>query len=76
MAEQQARNGSEEEAQGPVRVERIEDTPQFKELKLTATEPSKAATARILALILMFSFAGVLIASFAIGTYILHRSFS
>ena len=58
-----------------VRVENIEETDQFHKLRfLRASEPSKAATARVLALILTVSFAGVLLLSFSVGVYILRKA--
>lgn len=57
-----------------VRVENIEETEQYQRLGLSAAEPSKAATARTLALILIGTFGGVLMLSFGIGAYILYRA--
>jgi uncharacterized BrkB/YihY/UPF0761 family membrane protein len=66
------RSGQEELSRVP--VERIEESSEFERLHLTAVEPSKAATARLLALILIWTFAVVLLISLGIGCYVLNRS--
>ncbi len=65
---------SEHELPERIRVENIEETEQFQRLGLTASEPTKAATARTLALILIWTFAGVLMLCFGIGIYILRKA--
>lgn len=58
--------------QGWIPVQNIEQTDQFKRLQLM--EPSREATARTLAIVLMWSFAGALLCSFSIGIYVLAKS--
>ncbi|MGO9273792.1 MAG: hypothetical protein ACLQOO_26730 [Terriglobia bacterium] len=57
---------------GGIPIENIEQTDQFKRLKLR--EPTKEATARTLAMVLVWSFAAALLCSFVIGTYVLAKS--
>lgn len=62
------------EEQAAVKKENIDETEQFKRLGVRAVEPSKAATARTIALTVVWTFTGFLTFSFAIGIYILKRS--
>ncbi len=57
-----------------VLIENIEETAEFKRLGVTAMEPSKAATARMLALILTLTFSTLLSFSFLMAWYVLRRS--
>jgi hypothetical protein len=53
-------------------VENIEQTAQFKRLRLK--EPTKEATARTVAIVLVWSFAVAFLCSLGIGVYVLVRS--
>ena len=57
---------------GQLTIENIEQTDQFR--RLGVREPSKAATARSLALILTWTFTGLLGISVVVGLIILWRS--
>ncbi len=57
-----------------IKKENIEDTELFRLLKIRAVEPSKAATARIIALILVCTFTGMTFLSYLVGLYILYKS--
>jgi hypothetical protein len=59
-------------ASGQLTIENIEQTDQFR--RLGVREPSKAATARSLALILTWTFTGLLVISVVVGLIILWRS--
>jgi hypothetical protein len=60
--------------QAGVKQENIDETEQFRQFGLRAVEPSKAATARMIALTVVWTFTGFLTFSFGIGLYILKRS--
>lgn len=53
-------------------VENIEETEQFKRLRVRS--PHKEATARTLAIVLVWSFAVALLCSLGIGVYVLVRA--
>lgn len=53
-------------------VENIEQTEQFKRLRLK--EPTKEATARTLAMVLIWGFAVAVLCCFVIGFYVLAKS--
>ncbi|SRR6266481_7454760 len=57
-----------------VKKENIDETELFRRLGVQAVEPSKAATARTIALTVVWTFTGFLTFSFFIGLYILKRS--
>jgi len=57
-----------------IKKENIDDTELFQRLGVQAVEPSKSATARTIALTLVWTFAGFLTFSFLLGLYILKRA--
>ncbi|PYT64503.1 MAG: hypothetical protein DMG35_00220 [Acidobacteria bacterium] len=57
-----------------VKTENIDESEQFKRLGIKAVEPSKAATARTIALTLVWTFVGSLTASFLLGLYVIRKS--
>ncbi len=74
---------AEEQPQDQLQAIRIEDTEQSQAIRIAETEqfrrfgvegPIREVTARTLALILIWTFAGVLLCSLLIGTYVLWKS--
>jgi hypothetical protein len=57
-----------------VKQENIDQSEQYKKLGIKAVEPSKAATARTIALTLVATFVGSVLLSFVLAIFMLYKS--